>query len=48
MKNILEVLTTLDEDVTKHYPELQYEGVIHADEDELDYVNIAMEGVVIA
>lgn len=45
---IIEKLIILDENVTKNYPDLQYEGTVNIDEDELDYVNITVRGVVIA
>lgn len=45
---LVDKLSILDEKVTKNYPNLQYEGTVDTDEDEMDYVTIEMKGVVIA
>lgn len=48
MINSLNDLTNIDEEITKKYPELLYEGDIQRYEDELDYVNFTLKGAIIA
>lgn len=44
----IDVLTKLDENITKNHPNLDYEGFIGYDEDEMDYVTITLKGARIA
>lgn len=41
-------LSKLDENITKNHPNLDYEGFIGYDEDEMDYVTITLKGARIA
>lgn len=44
----IESLTKMDENITKRFPEILYEGTIPTDEDEMDYVSISLKGARIA
>lgn len=46
--NLIASLTELDDELTKNYPELQYEGIIPTDADEMDFVNMTLKGVTVA
>lgn len=44
----IDKLRHLDENITKNYPEVDYNGAINEYEDEMDYVEISLKGAIIA